>query len=152
MATVSATNIDLGSITAAVNRCCKTEAECGQCLRGACLVGYAKLALEYARSKNTILVPGGTKFMPDVATRVYYEEDLVPALLEVLLQCQNCMDNHEADCAVNVAREALELALFGEVQGYEGSALAYLLNVTKANPRIGEMLLSGYRERRKAPA
>jgi hypothetical protein len=142
----------LDSILAAVNRCCKTEAECGQCLKGGCLVGFARLAVEYARQKNTARVPGAAQLMPDAATRLYYEEDLVSALVEVLLQCQNCLDNHEAECVVNVVREALELALLGDTQSYEGSAAGYLVNVAKTNPRLGERLLASYRQRRAAPA
>jgi len=62
----------------------------------------------------------------------------------VLLQCQECRDNHEEECVINVTRSALEVALLGESLNYEGSVLLYLMQVGRLNPAISKELLQLY--------
>ena len=146
---MTARNIDLERIEKVVDHCCKTEAECGSCDKAHCLIGFAQTALAYARQKNTARIPRGHEFVPQDDLRVYYQQDLIAALAEVLLQCQNCRDNHEEECVVNVTRRSLELALLGENFDYEGSVSAYLMQVGRHNQETGNCLLQAYQERKK---
>ncbi|MEW8958414.1 hypothetical protein SEF58_06085 [Neomoorella humiferrea] len=146
---MSARNVDLDKIQGAVDRCCKTVAECGTCNKAHCLIGFAQTALAYARQKNTVRIPRGNELIPQDDLRVYYQQDLIAALVEVLLECQDCRDNHEEECVINVTRRALELALLGENFDYEGSVSAYLMQVGRHNPAIGGSLLTIYQERKK---
>jgi hypothetical protein len=128
----------------AVNRCCKTEAECVDCKQNACLIGYCQLALAYSRQKAAMRIPQGDKHIPAGDFRTYYEEDLLQALIQVLAQCQDCRDNHEEECVINVVRSALELALFGDNIPYLGSAFLYLVEAGKRYGESGEKLLQRY--------
>ncbi|MDN5344224.1 MAG: hypothetical protein PWQ18_335 [Clostridia bacterium] len=146
---MTARNVDLNKIRVFIDRCCKTEAECGTCNKAHCLIGFAQTALAYARQKNTTRIPRGHEFVPHDDFRVYYQQDLIEALAEVLLQCQNCRDNHEEECVINVTRRSLELALLGENFDYEGSVSAYLMQAGRHNPETGGRLLQAYQERKK---
>ncbi|OIQ61115.1 hypothetical protein [Neomoorella thermoacetica] len=147
---MSVRNIDLDKMQHFIDRCCKTESECGKCDRTRCLIGFAQTALAYARQKNTTRIPRGHELVPQDDLRVYYQEDLINALAEVLHQCQNCRDNHEEECVINVTRRALELALLGENFDYEGSASAYLMQVGRHNPEVGPKLLQAYQSRKNS--
>jgi len=146
---MAARDVNLDRIQAAVNRCCKTEAECKKCEKVSCLIGYCQIALDYSRQKNSFHIPRGNQHIPGHDFRAYYQPDLILALVEVLLQCQGCRDNHEEECVINVTRSALELALLGESLNYEGSALLYLIQVSRLNPDLGKELLQLY-ERNKS--
>ncbi|QGP92388.1 hypothetical protein MGLY_17630 [Neomoorella glycerini] len=147
---MTARNVDLDKIQGVIDRCCKTEAECGTCSKAHCLIGFAQTVLAYARQKNTVRIPRGHELVPQDDFRVYYQQDLIAALVEVLLQCQNCRDNHEEECVINVTRRALELALLGENFEYEGSVSAYLMQVGRHNHDLGARLLQAYQERKKS--
>lgn len=146
---MTARNVDLEKIQVAIDRCCKTVAECGTCNKAHCLIGFAQTALAYARQKNTVRIPRGHELIPQDDLRVYYQQDLIAALVEVLMQCQDCRDNHEEECVINVTRRALELALLGENFDYEGSVSAYLMQVGRHSPGTGGRLLQAYKERKK---
>lgn len=146
---MAARNINLDTMQKFIDRCCKTESECGTCNRTHCLIGFAQTALAYARQKNTYRIPRGHELVPQDDLRVYYQEDLINALVEVLLQCQNCRDNHEEECVINVTRRALELALLGDNFDYEGSVFAYLMQLNRHNREIGARLLQAYQDRKE---
>ncbi len=136
--------VNLERIRSAVDRCCKTEAECKKCEKVGCLIGYCQLTLDYSIQKRSFRIPGGSRHIPRRDFKAYYQSDLLLALAEVLLQCQGCRDNHEEECVINVTRSALELALLGESLNYEGSALLYLMQVNRLNPDIGKELMQLY--------
>ncbi|MGI9861541.1 hypothetical protein SDD30_09185 [Moorella naiadis] len=145
---MAARNIDLNRMQEFIDRCCKTESECSQCNRTQCLIGFAQTAIAYARKKNTSRIPRGHELVPQDDLRAYYQDDLTNALVEVLLQCQNCRDNHEEECVINVTRRALELALLGDNFEYEGSVFTYLMQLTRHNQEIGNKLLRVYQDRK----
>lgn len=143
-------NIDPTVLRRAADRCCKTVEECGSCDKASCLIGFAQTVLDYARAKNTTRVPQGHKFVPESDLRLYYEDELLEALSEVILQCQSCQDNHEEDCVINLTRKCLERALLGEYVNFNGSITAYLMELSKSRPDTGKKLLNLYQEKRKS--
>lgn len=147
---MTARNIDVAAIRQAVDRCCKTVEECGICDKARCLIGFTQTVLEYAQAKNTCRVPHGHKFIPEDDLRLYYQDDLLEAISAVLIQCQSCQDNHEEDCVINISRRALERALFGDYVEFSGSIAAYLLQVGRLNPEMGQKLMALYQEKKKA--
>jgi len=148
---MSTRDINASILRQAVDKCCKTIEECGTCEKATCLIGFAQTVLDYARTKNTTRVPQGHKFIPENDLRVYYEDELLEAISEVLLQCQSCQDNHEEDCVINIARRCLERALLGEYVDFSGSITAYLVRIAKLYPGIGQKLINLYQEKKKAP-
>lgn len=142
-------SVDFTAVSHLVDKCCKTEEECGSCPRNKCLVGFARIVLEYAVQKGVFRIPQGNNLIPQGDFKLYYQADLTEALAEILCQCQNCQDNHQADCVINVARLALELALLGDNQHYSGSAFAYLIETSRKHPEIGTKLLERYKARKK---
>ncbi|MGI9951652.1 hypothetical protein V3F56_04740 [Moorellaceae bacterium AZ2] len=147
---MTARSINVEVIRRAVDKCCKTVEECGSCDKPRCLIGFTQTVLDYARAKNTCRIPQGHKFIPEGDLRLYYQEDLLDTLSEVLLQCQSCQDNHEEDCVINISRRAMERALFGDYVGFSGSIAAYLLQVGRQDPALGEKLASLYQQKKKA--
>ncbi|MBS3976639.1 MAG: hypothetical protein KGZ75_07950 [Syntrophomonadaceae bacterium] len=131
-----------------VDKCCKTIDECQVCAKSKCLVGFSKIALEYAMQKKALSIPQGKNLVPQGDMKIYYQEDLVEALAEILHQCQNCQDNHHDDCITNVARLALELALLGDNPPYGGSSFSYLIHAAKLHPEIGGKLLERYKAKK----
>lgn len=147
---MSARDINASILRQAVDRCCKTIEECGTCEKATCLIGFAQTVLDYARTKNTTRVPQGHKFIPENDLRVYYKDELLEAISEVLLQCQSCQDNHEEDCVINVTRRCLERALWGEYIDFSGSITAYLMQIAKLYPEMGQRLINLYQEKKKS--
>lgn len=131
-------NIDFRILEQATTRCCKTVEECGQCDRLHCLIGFAGMVAKYGSEKGVARVDGGERLLPRDDYRAFYEEDLISALAATLLQCKNCWDNHEQDCGVSLIRLALERALLGENLEYQGSVMAYLIDLEARHPRFGE--------------
>ncbi|MDS1030324.1 hypothetical protein RDV78_07485 [Bacillota bacterium LX-D] len=144
---MSASNIDIAKINQVVQKCCKTTEECSKCAQGKCLIGFAKIALEYAEKKNVVSIAKGGSLVPTGDYKIYYQEDLINALVEVLSQCQDCQDNHENDCIINIIRMSLETALLGENIPYEGSAFGYLMQVLKKDSTIGQKLLDKFKNK-----
>ena len=143
---MSATNVDFARMKVAVDKCCKTEEECGPCTAKAkCLIGFAQIAIDYAVQKTAFRIPQGSQLIPRDDVRIFYQEDIRRALLEVLIQCQNCEDSHEDDCVINVIRLALETALIGDNLEYQGSAFSYLLQFARKDPGTGQALLEEFK-------
>ncbi|MGB9660527.1 MAG: hypothetical protein ACPL5F_00725 [Moorellaceae bacterium] len=146
---MTARYIDITAIRQAVDRCCKTIEECGTCNKAQCLIGFIQTVLDYAQAKNTYRIPHGPKFIPEDDLRFYYQNDLLEAISEVLIQCQSCQDNHEEDCVINISRKALEQALFGDYMEFTGSIAAYLLQIGQLNPEVGQKLIALYQAKKK---
>jgi hypothetical protein len=138
-------NINFAVLENAVEKCCKTEAECGGCNKLKCLVGFAWNVAKYGNDKGMTRVAGGKQLLPVDDYRVFYEDDVIVALAETLKQCKNCSDNHDEDCSVSLIRGSLEHALLGENLDYKGSVLSYLMELQTVNPRIGQLVAEGYR-------
>jgi len=145
---VSVTSVNFQPIRAAVDQCCKTEEECGSCEKGKCLIGFAQMAIDYAVQKRTYRIPKGNQLVPQNDTRVYYQNNLAHALAEILCQCQSCQDSHDEECVINVTRLALELALLGDNLLFTGSALQYLMAVSRTHPEHGNQMLELYKHKR----
>lgn len=142
---MAGTNVDFKTIYAAVDRCCKTVSECGECTNLKCLIGFARQVANYGLEKNVVRIPDGEKLIPKDDARVYYQEDLLSALVETLRQCKNCRENHEPSCGVSLIRSALELALVGEIIEYKGNVVSYLVDLGNAKPEIGRLVMARYR-------
>ena len=137
--------IDFKKIADVVDKCCKTEDECGACKGANCLVGFAKVALKYASQRGVYHIPQGPEMVPEKDLKLYYKEALTEALLQILLQCQNCRDNHQEECVINCTKKSIEIALLGDYIPYNGSALGYLIELSKRDSELGESLLEKYR-------
>ena len=138
-------NVYVSSIRKAVTECCRGKQECGECKGKSCLVGYAKLASEYADVKKTIHIPNGIKLVPNSDFKIYDSEDIAHALAIINLECKNCMDNHDDNCVVNIARSALEVALFGQHFEFAGNPLMYMMGLSQANKELGDKVMNNYR-------
>lgn len=149
---MSIREVRLDRIKNAIQKCCKTESECEKCKKTQCLIGFCKIAIDYSEQRNSFQIPNGHKLVPKGDLKVYYEPDLIDALMEILIQCQNCSDNHDEECVLNVARRTVELALLGENFEYEGNAFGYLVKVNEYFPNIGSELLKAYQKRKKTAA
>ncbi len=137
--------MDFKAIYNAVDRCCKTVNECGECTNLKCLIGFARQVARYGLEKNMVQIPDGEKLIPGDDARVYYQEDLISALVETLRQCKNCRENHTPSCGVSLIRSSLELALIGENIEYKGDVLSYLVDLGKAKPAVGQLVMARYR-------
>ncbi len=140
-------NIDFYKIDKEIQNCCKTTATCTKCSNNACLIGFSKNTLKfYFESQNTIL-SHGMEHVPKEDFKVYNNQDLIDAIVEILLQCKQCNEEHQRDCVINIIRVCLETALFGKNMGkYEGNSLSYIIRVIDFNPDIGNEIMIRYKE------
>lgn len=140
-------DIDFDRIKKEVLNCCKTSKSCPVCAKKDCLVGFSKIVLDYYfESKNTILHHAMEK-VPKEDFKSYRSENLIDAIVEILLQCRQCDIEHERNCVVNVTRICMETALLGKNMGkYEGNSLSYIIRVIEFNPEIGNEIMGRYKE------
>jgi hypothetical protein len=137
--------INIASIIEAVQDCCRGETECSTCTGKDCLIGFAKLVSEFARSKNTLSIPNGLKMIPTKDYKVYDTDFVATALAVINHECKNCMDNHDDNCIINIIRSTLEVALIGEHIDFSGNPLAYLINISQRNPEMGGKVMEKYK-------
>ena len=140
--------LDLEGVKEAVAACCLGESVCGGCDREACLIGFAKRAVEIAEEQGTVRIPGGGELLPKEDFRYYDPEHLEDCLVEVLLSCKSCKEFHTNDCVRNLLRNAIEIALLGETIDYKGSVFLYLIDLDKVDPGIGERVAASYRNKK----
>ncbi|MGE5554441.1 MAG: hypothetical protein ACM3XZ_11115 [Betaproteobacteria bacterium] len=141
-------NIDFPVLAEAVQRCCKTVEECGECDKLHCLVGFAMTVAKYGAAKGVARVDGGERLLPRNDYRAFYEDEVVAAIAATLHQCKNCRDNHEQDCGVSLIRLALERALLGENLEYHGSVLTYLLDLEQRHARFGKLVKEAFEQQK----
>lgn len=141
--------INITSIRTAVQDCCRTSKECGQCQGKNCLVGFAKIVSEYAGLKKTLNIPNGIKMVPGADFKTYEPQDVAMAIAVINAQCKNCMDNHEDNCVINVTRSALEVCLFGQHFAFQGNPLMYMMKLSEADAQHGAMVMNAYRSLKK---
>lgn len=140
--------LDLEGVKEAVAACCLGETECGGCQQEACLIGFAKRAVEIAEEQGTVRIPGGEELLPKEDFRYYDPVALEDCLVEILLSCKSCQEYHSNDCVRNLLRNAIEIALLGETIDYKGSVFLYLIDLDKVNPEIGERVVAAYRSKK----
>lgn len=140
-------DIDFDKVKKEVINCCKTSAGCPICSKNKCLVGFSKIVMDYYfESQNTVL-PHAMEKVPKEDFKSYRTEDMIDAIIEILLQCRQCDIEHERDCVINIIRVCMETALFGKNMGkYEGNCLSYIVRVIEFNPEIGSKLMERYKE------
>lgn len=115
-----------------LERCCIGEDACKQCSGGECTIGFAKQCIaDYIRNPQKE-VPDGAQRVPAADIKVFDETELETAIAHILKECKDCKEDHTENCIINVIRNCYEVALFGDVHDYEGSALQYLMYL-KAN-------------------
>jgi len=146
--TGSQVDLDLEGVKEAVAACCLGESECGGCQQEACLIGFAKRAVEIAEERGTVRIPDGEKLLPREDFRYYDPVNLEDCLVEVLLSCKSCKEFHTNDCVRNLLRNAIEIALLGKTIDYKGSVFLYLVDLDKVSPRVGERVAAAYRSRK----
>ncbi len=133
-----------------LERCCRGEAECGQCQQEACIIGFARQCVQNYQKEPRKEVPGGTDRIPTTDFKVFDEDELELAIAHILKECKDCKEDHTENCIINVIRNCYEVGLFGDVHTYEGSALQYLMFLKSAFPdkavRIADIYMSLQRE------
>lgn len=127
----------LEKVHQSVNSCCHGESQCGSCQKSNCLVGYAKLAVSQSVDQGYSKIPEGERLVPKNDVKDFDPYDLKVSLVEILISCQSCKDQHHSDCIVNIVRNCIETALLGESLEYKGSPEIYLMDLETLNPQIG---------------
>ena len=137
--------INVQSIKKSVSGCCRSTDECESCQGKSCLIGFAKLVVDYAGAKKSLTIPNGIKMVPTGDYKVYDAEQVAAALATINRECKNCMDSHDDNCIINVTRSSLEVALLGEHVPFSGNPLAYIMSLSQINPEIGAKVMGYYR-------
>ncbi len=112
-------------IRLAIADVCLGHGTCGNCDGRYCAVGYVKAAMNQVIEHNRLLVPDNWQ-LPVGVTKDFDSAKVANALVETVLGCLNCGQNHDPNCAMNRARQALELMCFGEVLPFRGDKQSYL--------------------------
>ncbi|CUH96501.1 hypothetical protein P22_2591 [Propionispora sp. 2/2-37] len=136
--------IDMHFVKHAVADCCCSVTHCESCAGRQCLIGFAKLIAEYATTKKTLSIPNGMTMAPLRDTKTYDIDNVIMALAAINLSCKNCMDNHDDNCAVNILRYSLEVALLGQHIDFGGNPLSYILAIAKIDAETGDKVLRDY--------
>lgn len=115
-----------------LERCCIGEDTCKQCKGEECTIGFAKQCIMNYKNNPQKEVPNGQKRVPTADFKVFDEDELEISIAHILKECKDCKEDHTENCIINIIRNCYEVALFGDVHCYEGSALQYLMYL-KAN-------------------
>ena len=134
--------INVQSIKKSVEGCCD---ECGTCQGKNCLIGFAKLVVDYATVKKALAIPNGLKLVPTGDFKNYDPEQISAALATINKECKNCMDSHEDNCIINVTRSSLEVALLGDHVPFSGNPLSYVMSLSEINAEMGAKVMGYYR-------
>ena len=122
---------------------CLGEEACGSCDRSQCVIGYAQdCVTNCIREKVTFVEDGAKKIPHDF--KVYSDTELANGIANILNGCRSCGLDHFENCIINVIRNCCEVALFGETQPYEGSALRYLAQLNMQGKKDAELILEEY--------
>lgn len=125
-------------------KCCLSEEACGSCSQEECLVGFAKKCITKCFKEGITYVEGGSDAIPVADTKLFIHEQLVASIAHILRQCKSCSYNHFDNCIVNILRNCYEIALFGEVQKYEGSAFYYLNQIHNSHPDLAAEIIEAF--------
>lgn len=128
---------DLGEV-------CLTTSSCGECAKDQCLIGYAKKCLMDCIKENVTYVENGIDGIPLADTKLFHEEELAKGIADILKLCKSCGEMHFDNCIINVLRSSYEVALFGDVQSYKGSAFAYLSSIGEKELNHVPLVLEEY--------
>ena len=134
-------NINVDSIKTAVENCCLA---CAPCQGKNCQVGFAKIVSGYAGLKQRLSIPHGINMVPAGDNKVYNPDRVANALAVINYECRNCLDNHEDNCVVNIARSAMEAILFGEHVEFCGNSQEYMQKLTRLNASYGAKVRQFY--------
>lgn len=127
---------------------CLKETVCGVCERENCLVGYAQECIRKCLNNNVTFVEDGVKNIPLHDMRIYNEDRLVNGIADILLSCRSCKFEHFENCVVNVIRNCYEIALFGDIQPYEGSNFRYLAALNMNGMKDAQQILDTFHKKK----
>lgn len=127
-----------------IEKNCKTEGTCGNCLKEGCLIGYTKKCLtDSLKSKATYVEAGVERIPHDLRS---FEHDVaLDAIAHILRQCKSCEEDHYEDCLINVIRSCYEIITMGEAQKYQGSIFLYLSEIEKQYPECASHIMAEFR-------
>ncbi|HBS60391.1 MAG: hypothetical protein AAGU23_05100 [Bacillota bacterium] len=134
-------NINVDHIQKAVENCCLA---CTVCHGKNCRVGFAKIMSGYAGLKQRLSIPRGIDMVPSGDDKAYNPDRVANALAVINYECRNCMDNHEDNCVVNIARSAMEVLLFGEHVEFCGNSQEYMQKLSRLNAEYGAKVTQAY--------
>lgn len=144
---ISRNQLNLQEIFHDLGNICLTEAHCMKCASKACLVGYSKESAAECRINDTTYVKDGMAQIPPSDIRGGYDEfNVLHAISHLLGQCRSCKEDHFDDCIINVIRSCLEVIEFGDIQGYEGDVITYLVKLDAVNSGKAQEIAEEYNQ------
>ncbi len=118
------------------------------CEKSQCLVGFTKNLFDLTEKNGTRILKNGESLIPQFDVRNYREELIADTIAEVCNLCAECRENHNEECVISLARRSLEIAVLPENALFHGSVLMYLMDVSKQNPQLAEMIKAKYMEKK----
>lgn len=137
--------VNYDQVVSDLGKCCLGTDSCGVCKQEACIIGYGKKCITGCFKEGVTYVEDGGENIP-IDTKIFHEEVLSKGIAHILKQCKSCSENHFENCIINVIRNCYEVAIFGELQPYEGSAFRYLNQIHNSNPEIAGVIIEHFHE------
>lgn len=108
----------------------------GDCKGRDCPVGYVKAAMEWVMEHGESVLPDSFSCLPTQSVKDFEPAKVGQALLLVVSGCVSCGKYHEENCAMNRARQALELMYFGQLLPFDGDVSRYVALLHSRDERL----------------
>lgn len=122
--------------------CCQRESD--NCNYRKCNIGFAKYVVENIKDKAVKTIEDGENLIPKDDLKYYEDKIIARGIANICKLCKDCNENHSENCVVALTRRSLEYTQLKDRIEYPGNVLMYLMNVSKQNSELSELIKREY--------
>jgi hypothetical protein len=133
------------SLNQICNECLSYHTE--DCKKSKCNIGFALNIIQHVNEDSLIQLDDGDMLIPRDDMKYYKDELIAKSIAEICKLCKECRENHSEKCIISICRRSLENTIFKESLTYPGNVLLYLMEVSKQNPTLAELIKCAYQNK-----
>lgn len=114
----------------------KTE----NCIKSKCNIGFALSSMESIQRNGISIVNDGFRLIPKEDMKHYDKAMVARCTASICKTCKQCMENHNENCSVSLARRSIESIVLREVIDYPGNTLAYIIKVAEQDKDFADLI------------
>lgn len=114
----------------------KTE----DCIKAKCNIGFALSAMKSIEKNGLSVIEDGFRLIPKEDVKFYDKKMVAMCAAAICKTCKQCMEGHNENCCVSLARRSIESIVLKEVIDYPGNMLVYIIKVAEQDQDFADLI------------
>jgi hypothetical protein len=111
-----------------------------QCVRSKCNIEFALSVVNSIQKNGITFINDGLQLIPKEDIKHYDNRMVARCIASICKTCKQCMEGHNENCSVSLARRSIESIVLKEIIDYPGNMLVYIIKVAEQNQDFANLI------------